>query len=164
MTCTEWEGTRDSAGYGITRTGGRAHRLAWITANESEIPIGMVVRHTCDNPPCVNPEHLILGTEADNVRDMIDRGRAHWQKPNKRRKRRALEQSEMGTRLIEDMRNVFRERDRMFTMDILTSLPEQWQWMGPRELAHILAGYEIRPKTIRIGNQVLKGYTREMLE
>lgn len=54
-----------------------AHRVAYCEANGlllSDIT-GLVVRHKCDNPPCVNPDHLELGTVADNNRDKIDRGR-----------------------------------------------------------------------------------------
>jgi len=51
-----------------------AHRIAyerWV----GPIPAGHVVRHQCDNPPCINPAHLITGTPSQNVQDMIDRGR-----------------------------------------------------------------------------------------
>jgi hypothetical protein len=79
------KGSRTKAGYraiyvephradGIPRRRDLAHRLAWAEAN-GPIPEGMVVRHTCDNPPCVNPAHLILGTQKDNVGDMDRRGR-----------------------------------------------------------------------------------------
>ncbi len=52
-----------------------AHRLAY-SLTKGEIPEGMVVRHTCDNPPCCNPAHLTIGTYADNSRDMTERSRA----------------------------------------------------------------------------------------
>jgi len=52
-----------------------AHRTAYEFA-VGRIPEGMVCRHRCDNPPCVNPDHLELGSQADNVRDCLKRGRA----------------------------------------------------------------------------------------
>jgi hypothetical protein len=66
-------------GYGYTSMNGvsvLAHRAAWIKAN-GPIPPGMVVRHSCDNPPCINVEHLRLGTQADNMADAKERGRVH---------------------------------------------------------------------------------------
>ena len=50
------------------------HRVAWTLVN-GPIPDGIRVLHHCDNPPCVNPEHLFLGTDADNNRDMMAKGR-----------------------------------------------------------------------------------------
>jgi DNA-binding XRE family transcriptional regulator len=53
------------------------HRYIYTQAH-GEIPKGMVIRHTCDNPSCINIEHLILGTQKDNVHDMIERGRSNF--------------------------------------------------------------------------------------
>lgn len=50
------------------------HRVAYEQAH-GQIPPGMVVMHSCDNPPCVNPDHLIIGTQSENVRDMYHKGR-----------------------------------------------------------------------------------------
>lgn len=75
--CWEWQGHRDDKGYGDVMFCGReqgAHRFAW----ESEfghIPNGLYVLHKCDNPPCVRPDHLFLGTKADNSLDMVRKGR-----------------------------------------------------------------------------------------
>ena len=75
--CIEWQGYRDRNGYGRINFRGGAHwvhRVAWIEAN-GEIPAGQLVLHRCDNPPCVNPDHLFLGTHADNTRDKCAKGR-----------------------------------------------------------------------------------------
>lgn len=76
--CLEYTGARDKDGYGIYSLGKRnprAHRVAYVESF-GPIPAGVMVRHTCDNPPCINPRHLMLGTGIDNSRDMVLRGRS----------------------------------------------------------------------------------------
>lgn len=75
--CIEWTGYRTEQGYGQLWNGKRrimAHRASWEEKN-GKIPEGMHVCHKCDNPPCINPEHLFLGTDFDNMRDKIEKGR-----------------------------------------------------------------------------------------
>jgi hypothetical protein len=77
--CWEWRAHRNEDGYGQIGVGGkvwRAHRLAW-TLVHGEISAGQHVLHACDNPGCVNPAHLRLGTHDDNMDDVRIRGRAH---------------------------------------------------------------------------------------
>lgn len=77
MDCWEFNGAKQSFGYGTVmhdRVRYLAHRLAYETW-VGPIPKGHVVRHKCDNPPCINPEHLETGTVADNVTDRVARGR-----------------------------------------------------------------------------------------
>ena len=57
----------------------RICRVVWEAHNAEPIPEGMVIRHTCDNPACCNPNHMIVGTNKENTADMIARQRAHWQ-------------------------------------------------------------------------------------
>lgn len=70
--CWEWAGTRHN-GYGRF-AGVAAHRLAYETW-VGHIPDGLLIRHKCDNPPCINPEHLETGTDQDNMDDRQKRGR-----------------------------------------------------------------------------------------
>jgi hypothetical protein len=80
--CMEWLGTRAFYGYGKTMFRGKtttAHRKVW-TLTYGEIPEGMCVLHKCDNPPCCNPDHLFLGTHADNARDREAKGRGGGKK------------------------------------------------------------------------------------
>lgn len=76
--CWLWIGARYRNGYGAFNIGGRnqcAQRAAWILF-VGLIPDGTFVLHRCDNPPCVNPEHLFLGTPKDNTQDMVQKGRS----------------------------------------------------------------------------------------
>lgn len=85
--CWEWKGYRTKKGYGTIGSGKgkqlRAHRLSWEIHNGLEAPDNMLVCHTCDNPSCVNPNHLFLGTPQQNVDDMIVKGRLN---PSKKKR------------------------------------------------------------------------------
>lgn len=75
--CWEWIGCLHEQGYGIARREGQkvlAHRLSW-EIHFGKIPIGMEICHRCDNPKCVKPDHIFVGTHQDNMRDMMAKGR-----------------------------------------------------------------------------------------
>ena len=80
--CWEWQAAQDEHGYGWFGLDGRqqrAHRVAWQFVNgpipKGEGAHGTCVLHRCDNRACVRPDHLFLGSHADNVRDMVKKGR-----------------------------------------------------------------------------------------
>lgn len=77
--CWEWTASKTGRGYGhfgITRKLFLAHRVAWTIAN-GPIPLGLLACHHCDNPSCVNPAHLFLGTNLDNCQDKERKGRGN---------------------------------------------------------------------------------------
>lgn len=78
--CLEWQGCYNTDGYPrISWKGsanGKLHRVVWeLHTNKSAK--GLIVRHTCDNPKCINPNHLDIGTSLDNVNDRTQRDRTH---------------------------------------------------------------------------------------
>ena len=86
--CWIWMASKRNKGYGafVYPLGGdivqgRAHRYSWELHN-GPIPTGLCVLHRCDNPPCVNPAHLWLGTKAENNLDMTEKGRRFVRDPN----------------------------------------------------------------------------------
>lgn len=90
--CLIWAGCKLPSGYGKLRVNHKdwlAHRYSYTIA-KGEIPDGMVVMHSCDNPSCVNPEHLKAGTQLDNANDAKQKGRSYagpkpWAKESARR-------------------------------------------------------------------------------
>lgn len=77
--CWEWLGSKQGVGYGTYVFCGaslKAHRVSW-ELNRGPIPKCMQVCHKCDNPGCVNPNHLFIGSHADNMRDKIEKQRAN---------------------------------------------------------------------------------------
>ena len=78
--CWLWTAATNAAGYGVIGRGGRgelnvlAHRLSY-ELHIGLVPDGLIVCHTCDNPPCVNPHHLFLGTHKTNAEDRVAKGR-----------------------------------------------------------------------------------------
>ena len=82
--CWYWQGSRDTKDYGVfilntNKTQGirdrrYAHRFVWELLHGT-IPNNLCVLHRCDNPPCVNPDHLFLGTRGDNIKDMLRKHR-----------------------------------------------------------------------------------------
>lgn len=92
--CLEWTGKRTRAGYGVFVVNGKefyAHRDALERKLGRELVAGECACHHCDNPPCVDPDHLFAGTQADNARDMWKKGRGS-KPPN----RRAIRAGEIG--------------------------------------------------------------------
>lgn len=85
--CIEWIGHIENTGYGAIKFQARrlkAHRAAW-ELKHGKVPKGLFVLHRCDNRACINPAHLFVGTQLDNIRDMIAKGRKvvrsgerHW--------------------------------------------------------------------------------------
>lgn len=104
--CWAWTSTKMGNGYGATRpakglraTG--AHRFSWALHNGRWPDPGQVVMHSCDNPACVNPAHLSLGTQAENIQQCVERGRHKpYHPPRNKHCKNGHEFSEENTQLV----------------------------------------------------------------
>jgi hypothetical protein len=86
--CIPWIGAKTKSGYGILQVGAAgsrkttAHRVAWVLKH-GDLPPEMVILHRCDNPYCVNVDHLAAGSQQQNLDEMVSKGRHQWRNPQK---------------------------------------------------------------------------------
>jgi len=88
--CWEWvgAGAKTKHGYGRIRVDGQmrqVNHVAWELVHGEPVPVGMVMRHSCDNPLCVNPKHLLAGTRSDSVANAIAKGSLKLKPPKGRK-------------------------------------------------------------------------------
>lgn len=138
--CWEWNRYRMPCGYGRIRHGGSmwlAHRLSYLAFN-GDIPEGLVVRHKCDNKCCVNPEHLEVGTQKDNVQDAIKRGRFSYRDNPKGVEHPNSKLTEEQVRVIfysnETQRSLAAKYGVSFQLISLIKRGKIWQHMVQKEL------------------------------
>jgi hypothetical protein len=130
--CWLWTGSKCSDGYGTIGTSKgyltSAHRLSWIIHN-GPIPKGLSVLHKCDNPPCVNPKHLFLGTQRDNIIDCV----------NKRRDNKACGSRHPNAKLTESLVKILRQQYKDGTLNAKAKARElRMQYMT---ICHMLWGW-----------------------
>lgn len=172
--CWVWQRAKTTSGYGKLSWCGKlvaAHRLSW-NLTFGDIPDGINVCHHCDNPPCVNPNHLFLGTQLDNVRDMHSKARApqnarghvrriqttqkYWnslsederKKRVDRCRRRPLTESdvqEIRKRIEVESTNVLAKEFRVSRATISAVVTKK-TWTGPR--THCKNGHELTPENV----------------
>lgn len=131
--CWLWTGRVNRDGYGTIKNtrGARpvmimAHRFAWEAAR-GQIPAGLFVLHHCDNPPCVRPDHLYTGTDVDNSRDKVSRGRQS----------RLLGEANCAARLTETLvREIFAARGRIGQSEL-----GRRYGVDRKAISHIFTGY-----------------------
>ncbi len=138
--CLLYVGSRDRDGYGrvlrvaISRSPFQAHRYAWLLTH-GELPAGKVVMHTCDNPPCVEPTHLVLGTQGDNIADRDAKGRHH---PG-RMLGEAHPSHKLTDELVLEIRHLYAEgfASRAIAFEYGVSYGTVWQIVNRRTWTHL---------------------------
>lgn len=136
--CWRWTAGCDSSGYGSLKTGQTkvsAHRLSW-QLHHGPVPPGQNVLHRCDNPRCVRPSHLFLGTQADNIADMLAKGRGCFDRMSPA-ERRACAAKGLGGLTPEERSALAFKRERELTQSQRTSRSEKmraaWARYSPEE-------------------------------
>jgi hypothetical protein len=123
-TCWLWKGgTFDDWGYGIWPKKGwpkRTHRMSW-QIHFGPIPNDMKVLHCCDNPPCVRPDHLFLGTDKDNHDDMVSKGRRKEQRGSQHGLSKLTEDRVRELRTLRSQGLSYRALGRIFSIDASTA-------------------------------------------
>ena len=135
--CWIFLGCLNSDGYGNIRVGDHtygAHRVSY-EAFKGPIPKGVSVLHTCDTPACVNPEHLFLGTQQDNVTDMITKGRQNFRSNVKLTEDNVQEIR----RLLKEGKYSMKAIGRMFGVDSpaiwFIKHKQTWGWLPEEEVS-----------------------------
>ena len=154
--CWEWQAGKFTTGYGqfgLDKKQRTAHRVSYELAN-GPIPDGLLVRHACDNPGCVNPAHLLLGTHKDNTWDMILRGRSTL-RPNPGRRPRKTHCKRGHELVYENLRvkNGVRVRGCKLCANMVNKSHYQPVQVDKRRIikAHCKRGHELA------GNNLVKG-------
>lgn len=132
--CIEWLGPRNRQGYGVGKANKkrfRAHRQAWEDAF-GPIPAGMFVCHRCDNPPCINVDHLFLGTAGDNNRDAREKGRGPLGEANGQAKLSATQVRDIRKKYSDGgvtQAELARQHGVYFTHINAIILRKRWAWL-----------------------------------
>ena len=130
--CWIWLAYKDANGYGKLSWVERghpihAHRASWII-HYGKIPQGHCVLHRCDNPPCVRPDHLFLGTQIDNIRDMV----------RKRRQRSAIGENNFNSKLTAQL---------IYEIRILASTGRTYRSLGAQfGVSHGMIGHIVKKR------------------
>lgn len=128
--CWNWRAHVASDGYGKFRTEGetfQAHRIAWRIANGTD-PGNSLVRHKCDNRMCCNPLHLELGSQIDNMADMVVRGRSARGEANGRATLTAADVAEIKARITAGEPNTHIARDYPITHSMVSRIKHGLAW------------------------------------
>jgi hypothetical protein len=131
--CHLFAGTRNHDGYGRLKTNGKSvfvHREVWAK-HFGAIPAGLCVCHKCDVPNCINPEHLFIGTQGDNMRDRANKGRydAKGEK-NNASKLQAIEVKMIRKLLAEGMRNRDAAAEFGVSLPLIEKIKGNRLWAG----------------------------------
>jgi uncharacterized coiled-coil protein SlyX len=113
--CWIWIGAKNNKGYGnfSNNIGSKtSHRFSFELAN-GKIEDGLIICHKCDNPPCVNPDHLFKGTHADNMQDAINKGRLNFNAVGSEGPRRPNRRSQEIKNLREELAELREEVDKL---------------------------------------------------
>lgn len=134
--CWEWKLGKSKDGYGKVKIQGKTKVASRVSYEMffGAIPDGMLVCHTCDNPPCCNPKHLFLGTYADNTHDKINKGRSNYLFGSKHQNTKLTEDQVREIRLLYSTGNYTQvELSKIFgtcfqnISDIISH--KRWKWL-----------------------------------
>jgi len=138
LSCWEWQGARKPKGYGNCRIDGQylpTHRVSFWLAN-GDFPARFQVCHTCDNPSCCNPSHLMLGTSTSNFIDMLIKNRAGFHKNRAIGTRNA--NAKLSDAVVAEIRRLYR-----------SGLANQYQLAARFGVSQVAIGQIVRNETWR---------------